>query len=86
MRRMLVTLGLVGWAVFALHAQSGQYQMVADIPIGGEGGWDYLSVDSAAKKLYVSHATKAIVVDIAKNGYSRRHRRPAGPHLHEQRP
>jgi hypothetical protein len=67
MKRTLVTLGLVGCAVFALQAQAGQYQMVADIPIGGEGGWDYLSVDSAAKRLYVSHAIVAVVVDMATN-------------------
>lgn len=33
--------------------------------MGGEGGWDYLAVDSAGKRLYVSHATKVVVVDLA---------------------
>ena len=45
----------------------GPYQLVKDIPIGGEGGWDYLNVDSAAKRLYVSHSTKVVVVDMAKD-------------------
>ena len=56
-------------AVFAAQpgAQSGQYSLIKEIKIGGEGGWDYLNVDSAAKRLYVSHATKAIVVDTAKD-------------------
>jgi len=44
-----------------------RYRQVAAIPIGGEGGWDYLSVDPAARRLYVSHATKVVVVDIDKN-------------------
>ena len=35
-----------------------------EIVIGGEGGWDYLTVDSAARRLYVSHATKVVVVDL----------------------
>ena len=38
--------------------------MIKEIPIGGEGGWDYITVDSAAHRLYVSHATKLVVVDI----------------------
>jgi YVTN family beta-propeller protein len=32
--------------------------------IGGEGGWDYLTVDSAAKRLYIAHQTKVDVVDL----------------------
>lgn len=34
-------------------AQS-QYARVAEIPIGGAGAFDYLNVDSAAKRLYVT--------------------------------
>ena len=41
------------------------YHVVNKITLGGEGGWDYLAVDSAAQRLYVSHATKVIVVDLA---------------------
>jgi hypothetical protein len=40
------------------------YHVVKEIPIGGEGGWDYLTVDSAARRLYISHATKVVVVDV----------------------
>src|SRR4029077_19329144 len=56
-------------AVFAAQpgAQGGQYSFIKEIKIGGDGGWDYLNVDSAAKRLYVSHATKAVVVDTAKD-------------------
>jgi DNA-binding beta-propeller fold protein YncE len=43
------------------------YQKLAEIAIGGEGGWDYLSVDAAARRLYVSHATKVVVVDLETN-------------------
>src|SRR5262249_47224962 len=48
-------------------AAAGPYEKLTDIRIGGEGGWDYLSVDAAAHRLYVSHATKVVVVDIEKN-------------------
>src|ERR1051325_10485369 len=43
------------------------YKFLNESPIGGEGGWDILTVDSAAKRLYVSHATKVVVVDLEKN-------------------
>jgi DNA-binding beta-propeller fold protein YncE len=49
-----------------LLAASG-YHVLTEIKIGGEGGWDYLSVDSAARRLYVSHATHVVVVDLDKN-------------------
>src|SRR5947208_11707578 len=43
------------------------YQFLTEIPIGGEGGWDILTIDSAASRLYVSHATKVVVVDLNTN-------------------
>ena len=46
---------------------SGPYQLVTEIPIGGEGGWDILTIDSAARRLYLSHATKVVVVDLNTN-------------------
>jgi YVTN family beta-propeller protein len=43
------------------------YDFVTGIPIGGEGGWDILTIDSAARRLYLSHATKVVVVDLNTN-------------------
>jgi YVTN family beta-propeller protein len=45
----------------------GEYKFIREIPIGGEGGWDILTVDSPAHRLYLSHATKVVVVDLEKN-------------------
>lgn len=39
------------------------YHPIHEITIGGEGGWDYLSVDAASHRLYVTHGTRIIVVD-----------------------
>lgn len=39
------------------------YQEIKRIKVGGEGGWDYLLMDSAARRLYLSHASKVVVVD-----------------------
>ena len=37
---------------------------VHKIAVGGEGGWDYLTVDSAARRLYVSRANRVTVIDL----------------------
>ena len=47
-------------------AQAQNYRFLKEIPVGGEGGWDYLSVDAKGRRLYVSHATKVVVIDLDK--------------------
>ena len=42
---------------------SSGYHVIKTIPIGGEGGWDYLTVDSDARRVYVSRGTHVIVLD-----------------------
>jgi DNA-binding beta-propeller fold protein YncE len=49
--------------VFATQL-SAAYHVVRHIPIGGTGGWDYPAVDSAARRLYLSHSDRVEVVDI----------------------
>ena len=44
----------------------GPYRFLKEISIGGEGGWDDLSVDVAARRLYVTHATVVVVIDLDK--------------------
>jgi DNA-binding beta-propeller fold protein YncE len=39
------------------------YHVVRTIPIGGEGLWDYCIVDSAARRLYISHFTHVVVLN-----------------------
>src|SRR5689334_10087869 len=40
------------------------YEFAGDIPIGGEDGWDILTIDSAASRLYLSQSTRVVVVDL----------------------
>lgn len=54
----------VASAAIAATAADGPYHLVKDIHIGGDGGWDYITVDPQAHRLYVSHATRVMVVDI----------------------
>ena len=43
-------------------AKSG-YHLLKKVPVGGEGGWDYLYVDGGARRLYVSRGTRVMVFD-----------------------
>jgi len=62
----LLAAGLLGSQI-TLPAAEGPYKQLAEITIGADGGWDYLAVDSAARRLYVSHATKVVAIDMDKN-------------------
>jgi len=61
-RRIPFALAIFAGAVTLTAAATG-YHVVGEIKIGGEGSWDYLTMDSAARRLYVSHATHVVVVD-----------------------
>ncbi len=39
---------------------------VHKIAVGGEGGWDYLTVDPEARRLYVSRGARVVVLDLEK--------------------
>src|ERR1043165_8277870 len=59
---------ILSGAIALQNAVAGDaYKFLNEIPIGGEGGWDILTVDSAAHRLYLSHASKIVVVDLEKN-------------------
>ena len=60
--RKLITLFVFLTGGF-LQAADPNYHVVNEIQIGGEGGWDYLILDPAAHRLYVSHATRIVVAD-----------------------
>jgi YVTN family beta-propeller protein len=45
------------------HAAAASLKEVDRIHVDGEARWDYLSIDSAARRLYVSHATQTEVID-----------------------
>jgi len=67
MRKLISKLYCLIFASTALTVIGGEsYQFIKEIPIpNGNEGWDYLSVDSAGHRLYVSHGSRVVVVDIA---------------------
>ena len=61
---MLKSLAVVAALIAAVSAD-GQYAPAGEIHVGGVGRFDYLAVDSAAKRLYLSHGTEVVVIDTA---------------------
>ena len=53
-------LGLL--AVVALGAAT-NYTLAKKVAVPGTGGWDYISVDEAARRVYITHATQVEVLD-----------------------
>jgi len=39
------------------------YHVIATYKLGGEGGWDYLTVDASARRVYISRGTHVMVLD-----------------------
>lgn len=60
MKKKLLMAGLVITSAFAAEG----YKVINKIKIGGTGGWDYVTVDSASGRLYATHATIVEVVDL----------------------
>src|SRR5438094_223196 len=55
---------LIGFFLAALLWQGAtNYKVVGRYPVPGVGGWDYVAIDSAARRIYVSHATQVEVLD-----------------------
>jgi DNA-binding beta-propeller fold protein YncE len=41
-----------------------RYDTVRTIKVGGDGGWDFLEVDAANRRLYVARSTRVVVIDL----------------------
>src|SRR5580700_6679650 len=57
-RASSVVLAAVAWA-----ATGPGYHVVTTYKVGGDGGWDYLTTDSDARRVYISRGTHVMVVD-----------------------
>ena len=62
MNRCPRLLGTALLALLMLQAETG-YKTLTRYPISGTEGWDYITLDAAARRLYVSHGTQVDVLD-----------------------
>jgi len=51
-------------SVAAPAPAAGGYSVVKKISVSGQGGWDYLTVDDSARRLYVSHGTHVEILNV----------------------
>ena len=51
-------------AVTMVVPAAGGYRLLQTIPVAGDDGWDHPTVDSAARRLYVTHGTHVVVIDV----------------------
>jgi len=59
---LLAALFVSLFAIFSTAADPG-YHVIKTYNLGGEGGWDYLNLDSSSRRLYISRATHVVVID-----------------------
>jgi DNA-binding beta-propeller fold protein YncE len=64
--------GVVAAVAFVMPEMAGAqaapgYHVTRRINAGGEGGWDYLTVDTAGNRLFLSRGSHAMVIDLARD-------------------
>lgn len=72
--RLLWTLGIMAcvltpglaWAANGAAADAG-YHLLKTLPLPGDKGWDYSLADSQARRLYVTHGDRVMVLDLDSN-------------------
>ena len=56
---LICAISLIAISAFAAV----NYQLLKKVAVPGSGGWDYVTVDAVARRIYVSHATQVDVLD-----------------------
>ena len=58
----LIAAALIAAVPAVFHAQGG-YHVIKQTLLGGEGNWDYVTVDANAHRIYVPRGTHVMVLD-----------------------
>lgn len=62
MKKPLILFCLIFAVLPAFCQSSNHYKILKKIPVGGDGGWDYMTVDDKSR-LFISHGSEVDVVD-----------------------
>jgi DNA-binding beta-propeller fold protein YncE len=62
MKRLGIAIALLFWSSSLFAADAG-YHVIKKYKLGGEGGWDYLTLDPDSRRLFISRGTHVIVID-----------------------
>src|SRR6266478_2921349 len=60
---LLITFAVMANILGAAQSGTGKYRVTKTIAVGGDEGWDYVTVDSAARRVYVSHGSHVVILD-----------------------
>jgi len=64
MKQVLIVLAnLAALSVFAAAQATPGYRVVHTWKLGGEGGWDYITVDADRRRLFIARSNRVMVVD-----------------------
>jgi YVTN family beta-propeller protein len=63
MKKTLVFLCWMAPLLAVAGSASVNYQPLKKVTVPGSGGWDYVTVDAAGRRVYVSHSTQVDVLD-----------------------
>ena len=58
-----VAVGALVSAPLAAQTAPGAYHVTRRIPVAGEGGWDYVTFDTARSRIFIARSTRVQVVD-----------------------
>jgi len=61
---LIIAMFLFGMHISFAQSSAGEYSVVKTIPLAGNGGWDYLTVDRPTQRLFISHGTCVEVLDL----------------------
>jgi YVTN family beta-propeller protein len=63
-RKFVLLAATFGWiTAAALAGPTSNYHIIKKVVVPGAGGWDYVTVDDAGRRVYVSHATQVEVLN-----------------------
>lgn len=63
LRLIQIIVALLALSLTAIAQAGPGYKVVKTWKLGGDGGWDYLTVDSDGRRLFIARATRVMVVD-----------------------
>jgi YVTN family beta-propeller protein len=59
----LAVVSLIATVVWTEPVQAPEYHVVARYLLGGEGGWDYVTIDTARHRVFIGRENRVMVVD-----------------------
>lgn len=65
MNKLLLIVAVAFISLYSNAQQEASYKLSKKIDLPGDGKWDYMSVDNARSRLYVSHGDRVHIIDLA---------------------